>query len=86
MLLMHLLAVMPLPLLHAPGDAAGWAAYVCADLPRQLRENLAQAGYRDAPTRRAAIAAAGKGASSARQLLRPHAHVCAGSGASTARR
>jgi len=62
MLLMRLLAFMPLPVLHAAGTLLGWAAYAMSPTYRRhLRENLTQAGYRDAPTRRAAIAAAGKG-------------------------
>ena len=62
LLLMRLLAALPLPLLHAAGALLGWVAYAASPTYRRhLRENLAQAGYGDAPTRRAAIAAAGKG-------------------------
>jgi Kdo2-lipid IVA lauroyltransferase/acyltransferase len=56
-----LAARMPLGLLHAAGAALGWAVY-CASpgYRRRLRANLAQAGYLDAGTRRAAISAAGQ--------------------------
>jgi Kdo2-lipid IVA lauroyltransferase/acyltransferase len=56
-----LAARLPLVLLHAAGAALGWTIY-CASpgYRRRLRANLAQAGYRDARTRREAIAAAGQ--------------------------
>lgn len=60
--LMRLLAALPLPLLHAAGALLGWVAYAASPTYRRhLLENLAQAGYRDSSTRRAAVAAAGKG-------------------------
>jgi Kdo2-lipid IVA lauroyltransferase/acyltransferase len=61
MLLIRLLAALPLPLLHALGTLLGWAAYAMSPTYRRhLRENLAQAGYHDAATRRGAVSAAGK--------------------------
>ena len=77
MLLIRLLAALPLPLLHAAGALLGWAAYAASPTyRRQLRENLIQAGYRDAATRRAAIAAAGKGVLELPAIwLRPRAEV-----------
>jgi KDO2-lipid IV(A) lauroyltransferase len=54
-------ARLPLPLLQALGALLGWAMYgMSPTYRRHLRENLAQAGYRDARLRRAAIAEAGK--------------------------
>jgi KDO2-lipid IV(A) lauroyltransferase len=48
-------------MLHALGAVLGWALYgISPTYRRQLRENLARAGYRDAATRRAAIAHAGR--------------------------
>ena len=62
LLLMRLLAALPLPLLHAAGALLGWVAYAASPTYRRhLLENLVQAGYRDAATRRAAVASAGKG-------------------------
>jgi KDO2-lipid IV(A) lauroyltransferase len=59
--LMRLAARLPLAWLHAAGALLGWAIYAASPTyRRQLNENLARAGYRDARTRRAAIAAAGK--------------------------
>src|SRR5688500_2804941 len=54
-------AKLPLRVLHAVGTVLGWLVYgISPTYRRHLRENLAQAGYTDAPTRRAAIAAAGQ--------------------------
>ena len=59
--LMGLAALFPLALLQAMGAVLGWAMYaLSATYRRHLRENLDAAGYRDAETRRAAIASAGK--------------------------
>src|SRR5688572_21285380 len=56
-----LAARLPLVLLHAAGAALGWAIYWASPgYRRRLRANLAQAGYRDALTRRRAIIAAGQ--------------------------
>ena len=55
------IAALPLRMLHALGAALGWALYgISPTYRRQLRANLAQAGYSDALTRRAAIASAGR--------------------------
>jgi KDO2-lipid IV(A) lauroyltransferase len=60
-LVLRLAACLPLALLHRLGSVLGWAVYgMSPTYRRHLRENLAQAGYADAPTRRAAIAAAGQ--------------------------
>jgi len=60
-LLMRLAARIPLAILHALGALLGWAAYgISPTYRRHLRDNLAAAGYRDAATRRAAIAGAGR--------------------------
>ena len=54
-------AQLPLALLHALGTLLGWTMYGMSPTYRaRLRENLAQAGYHDARTRRAAIASAGQ--------------------------
>ena len=60
--LMGLAARIPLAILHAMGTALGWAAYgLSPTYRRHLRENLEHAGYgKDAATRRAAIASAGR--------------------------
>ncbi len=56
-----LTAKLPLGALHAAGALLGWLIYLAAPgFRRRLRANLAEAGYRDARTRREAIAAAGK--------------------------
>ena len=75
--LIRLLAALPLPLLHAAGALLGWAVYALSPTyRRQLRENLSRAGYRDAATRRAAIASAGKGLLELPAIwLRPRADV-----------
>lgn len=77
MLLIRLLAALPLPLLHAAGALLGWAVYALSPTyRRQLRQNLSRAGYRDAATRRAAIASAGKGLLELPAIwLRPRAEV-----------
>jgi len=59
--LMSLAAHLPLSILHALGALLGWAMYgLSPTYRRHLRENLEAAGYRDAATRRAAIAGAGR--------------------------
>jgi KDO2-lipid IV(A) lauroyltransferase len=56
-----LLARLPLPLVHAIGVSAAWVIYAFSPKWRRLlSENLAQAGYTDARTRRRAVAEAGK--------------------------
>ena len=59
--LMRLAARLPLPVLHAAGGFLGWLIYLgSATYRRHLRANLEQAGFREARTRRAAVAEAGK--------------------------
>ncbi len=59
--LMSLAARFPLAILHALGALLGWAIYgLSPTYRRHLRDNLEAAGYRDAATRRAAIAGAGR--------------------------
>jgi Kdo2-lipid IVA lauroyltransferase/acyltransferase len=58
--LMGLAARLPLAILHAMGALLGWAMYgLSPTYRRHLRGNLEAAGFRDAVTRRAAIAGAG---------------------------
>lgn len=73
LLFARLLAALPLRAVHALGTAAGWLAYALSRRYRtRLVSNLAQAGYVDLPTRRAAIAEAGKQALEAAWIwLRP---------------
>jgi KDO2-lipid IV(A) lauroyltransferase len=75
--LMHFLARLPLPLLHGLGALLGWLVYgLSATYRRNLRANLASAGYREARVRRAAIAEAGKMALEAPKIwLRPRAET-----------
>jgi len=77
--MMHLLARLPLRVLHAAGGVLGWAmAALSPAYRRRLRENLAQAGYADAATRRAARAEAGRMVAEAPKLwLRPRAEILA---------
>lgn len=59
--LMGLASRLPLAFLHAAGALLGWAMYgLSPTYRRHLRENLEAAGFRDAATRRAAIAGAGR--------------------------
>jgi KDO2-lipid IV(A) lauroyltransferase len=59
--LMRLAARAPLSILHAIGVALGWVAYCSKTYRRNLRSNLALAGYdNDRRLRRAAIGEAGK--------------------------
>ena len=77
--LMRLAARAPLRLLHACGVALGWLAYCSKTYRRNLRRNLALAGYADdRRLRRAAIGAAGKMVVEAPKiLLGPRAHTLA---------
>ena len=77
--LMSLAARMPMPLLHALGALLGWAIYgLSPTYRRHLRENLECAGYRDAATRRAAIAGAGRMVAELPAVwLRPRAEIAA---------
>jgi KDO2-lipid IV(A) lauroyltransferase len=60
-ILLALFARLPLFLLHRLGTILGWGIYgISPTYRRHLRENLERAGYRDARTRRAAIAHAGQ--------------------------
>jgi KDO2-lipid IV(A) lauroyltransferase len=74
-----LLARLPLRVLHALGGVLGWAMVgMSPTYRRRLRANLAQAGYTDAATRRAAIAQAGRMVAEAPKLwLRPREEVMA---------
>ncbi len=77
--LMGLAARFPLLILHALGALLGWAMYgLSPTYRRHLRENLQAAGYRDAATRRAAIAGAGRLLAELPAVwLRPRAEVAA---------
>ncbi len=77
--MMPLLARLPLRVLHALGGALGWAIYLFSPAYRaRLRANLAQAGYADAATRRAAIAETGRMVAEAPKLwLRPREEAMA---------
>jgi KDO2-lipid IV(A) lauroyltransferase len=76
---LRLIAKMPLPLLHSLGTLLGWVLYgMSPTYRRNLRRNLEQAGYRDARTRREAIASAGRMLTELPALwFRPHAEVAA---------
>lgn len=77
--LMSLASRFPLALLHALGALLGWAMYgLSPTYRRHLRENLQAAGYRDAATRHAAIAGAGRLLAELPAIwLRPRAEVVA---------
>jgi Kdo2-lipid IVA lauroyltransferase/acyltransferase len=77
--LLHGASKLPLSALHALGSVLGWAMYGMSPTYRgRLRENLAQAGYRDAATRREAIAAAGQMIMEGPAIwFRPHEQVVA---------
>lgn len=77
--LMRLAALLPLAVLHAAGVLLGWLIYLASPTYRRhLRENLEQAGFCAARTRRAAIAEAGKMLAELPALwFRPHAEVAA---------
>jgi Kdo2-lipid IVA lauroyltransferase/acyltransferase len=78
-ILLRLIAGLPLSLLQRLGSVLGWAMYgISPTYRRHLRENLEQAGYRDASTRRAAVAHAGQMlAETPAMWLRPQARVSA---------
>src|SRR3989304_7013929 len=60
---LRVLAVFPLPILHAMGTVVGWLVYLGSPRFRKhLRGNLEAAGYNDPVIRRSAVAEAGKGA------------------------
>lgn len=77
--MMHLVARLPLRLAHAAGVVLGWAVYGLSPAWRaRLEANLAQAGYADARTRRAAVAEAGRMVAEAPKLwLRPRGEILA---------
>ena len=77
--LMRLAARAPLAVLHAIGVALGWIAYCSPAYRRDLRRNLALAGYEgDSRLRRAAIGEAGKMVAEAPKiLLAPRAEMLA---------
>lgn len=77
--MMRLVARLPLRLAHAAGAVLGWAMYgLSPTLRARLKANLAQAGYADARTRRAAIAEAGRMVAEAPKLwLAPRAQIMA---------
>jgi KDO2-lipid IV(A) lauroyltransferase len=77
--LLRSIGKLPLPVLHALGTVLGWAVYgMSPTYRRNLRTNLAQAGYAEARVRRAAIAAAGKMLAELPVIwFRPHAEVSA---------
>jgi KDO2-lipid IV(A) lauroyltransferase len=77
--LLRLIARLPLSLLHAVGTALGWAIYgISPTYRRNLRGNLAQAGYSAARVRREAIASAGRMLAELPAIwFRPHASVAA---------
>jgi KDO2-lipid IV(A) lauroyltransferase len=59
--ILHLYANLPLGLLHRLGTVLGWVMYgMSPTYRRNLRANLARAGFGDARVRRAAIAHAGQ--------------------------
>ena len=78
-ILLKPIAALPLSLLHALGTVLGWTVYgISPTYRRRLRENLEQAGYRDAGTRRAAIAHAGRMLTETPAMwLRPQERVAA---------
>lgn len=75
--LLRLVALLPLPLLHALGAVLGWILYAGSRRYRSnLRRNLALAGLDAARLRRAAIAEGGKAALELPAIwLRPHRAV-----------
>ncbi len=77
--LMSLAARFPLAIVHSLGALLGWAMYgLSPTYRRHLRDHLEAAGYRDAGTRRAAIASAGRLLAELPVVwLRPRAQVVA---------
>ena len=78
-ILLQLIALLPLRVVHALGTVLGWMMYgMSPTYRRNLNANLAQAGYTDARTRRAAIAAAGRTLTETPAMwLRPQERVAA---------
>jgi len=78
-ILLRLIAGLPLSLLHGLGSVLGWALYgISPTYRRNLRANLASAGYADARIRRAAIANAGRMLTETPAMwLRPQQRVAA---------
>jgi KDO2-lipid IV(A) lauroyltransferase len=77
--ILRLIGKLPLPLLHAMGSVLGWLIYgISPTYRRNLRGNLAQAGYSEPRIRREAIAAAGQMLAELPALwFRSHAEVAA---------
>src|SRR5258708_3173604 len=77
--LMSLASRFPLAIVHSLGALLGWAMYgLSPTYRRHLRDHLEAAGYRDAGTRRAAIASAGRLLAELPVVwLRPRAQVVA---------
>ena len=78
-ILLGLIAGLPLSVLHRLGTVLGWAMYgISPTYRRNLRANLAHAGYGDPRVRRAAIAHAGQMLAEAPAMwLRPQKDVAA---------
>ena len=78
-ILLRLIAALPLSAAHRLGTVLGWAMYgISPTYRRNLRANLAHAGYADARIRRAAIAHAGQMlAETPAMWLRPQSRVAA---------
>ena len=78
-ILLKVLAGLPLSVLHALGTVLGWAMYgISPTYRRNLRANLALAGYADERTRRAAVANAGRMLTETPAIwLRPQQEVAA---------
>jgi len=78
-ILLRLIAALPLPAAHRLGTVLGWAMYgISPTYRRNLRANLAHAGYTDARVRRAAIAHAGQMlVETPAMWLRPQSRVAA---------
>lgn len=76
---LRLIARLPLRLLHALGTVLGWLVYgISPTYRRNLRRNLALAGYDDARTRHEAIASAGRMLAELPAIwFRPQAQVAA---------
>jgi KDO2-lipid IV(A) lauroyltransferase len=78
-ILLGLIAGLPLSVLHLLGTVLGWAMYgISPTYRRNVRANLARAGYSDPRLRRAAIAHAGRMLAEAPAMwLRPQKDVAA---------
>jgi KDO2-lipid IV(A) lauroyltransferase len=77
--LLRLVALLPLPLLHAAGAAIGWAVYLTSPrYRRMIRYNLSIAGLDSPRMRSAVVAETGKGGLEIPAIwLRPHRAVAA---------